>query len=191
MVAFALLSRYCCFVRRTPIEMVPAWSGTFAGELLCFAGLRGPSPAALSLSQRPMLLDLKGLIELRNPCALEEDLGSWLSNTEAPSVFSDTQSSLKGESNPIDKLTVCVNTLWKAQDICPIGIICPSGMRLNMLEKEIAVVRNLLYIAEVNDKEMVIRNLPKGNLKQYVMYMIFIYQALKGCFFFFFATGYQ
>lgn len=54
-----------------------------------------------------------------------------------------------------------------------------------MLEKEITVVRNLLYIAKVNDKEMVIRNLPKEKLKQYFMYMIFTYQAHKV----FFATG--
>lgn len=96
------------------------------------------------------------------------------------------QSSLKGESNPIDKLTVCVNTLWKAKDSCPIHTICSSGMRLNMLEKEIAVAGNL-YIAKVNDKEIVIRNLPKEKLKQYVMYMIFTYQAHKV----FLATGNQ
>jgi len=76
------------------------------------------------------------------------------------------QSSLKGESNPIDKLTVCVNSLWKAKDICPIGTICSSGMRLNMLEKKVAVVRNLLYIAKVNDKEMAVRSLSKEKLKQ-------------------------
>lgn len=124
-------------------------------------------------------------MEPGNPCSRQEDLGSWLSNTEAPSVFSDMQSSLKGESNPIDKLTVGVNTLWKAKDICPIGTICSSGMRLNVLEKEIAVVRNLLYNAKVNDKEMVIRNLPKEKLKQCVVNMIFTYQACK----LFFATG--
>lgn len=95
------------------------------------------------------------------------------------------QSSLKGESNPIDKLTVCVNTLCNAKDICPIGTIYSSRMRLSMLEKEITVVRNLLYIAKVIDKEMVIRNLPKEKLKQYIMYMIFTYQAHKV----FFAIG--
>lgn len=126
-------------------------------------------------------------MEPGNPCSWEEDLGSWLSNTEAPSVFSDMQSSLKGESNPIDKLTVSVNTFWKAKDICPTDTICSRGMRLNMLEKEIAVVRNLLYIAKVNDKETVIRNLPKEKLKQCVLYMIFTYQAHKV----FFATGNQ
>lgn len=54
-----------------------------------------------------------------------------------------------------------------------------------MLEKEITVVRNLLYIAKVIDKEMVIRNLPKEKLQQYIMYMIFTYQAHKV----FFAIG--
>lgn len=56
-----------------------------------------------------------------------------------------------------------------------------------MLEKEIALVRNLLYIAKVNDKQVVIRSFPKEKLKQYVMYMIFTYQAHKV----FFATGNQ
>lgn len=55
-------------------------------------------------------------MELGKPCTREEDLGSQLSNSEALSVFSDMQSSLKGETNPIDKLTVCVNTIWKAKD---------------------------------------------------------------------------
>lgn len=55
-----------------------------------------------------MLLDLKSLIELGYSCAQEEDLDSWLSNTDASSVFSDLQSSLKGESNPIDKLSVLI-----------------------------------------------------------------------------------
>lgn len=53
-----------------------------------------------------MLLDLKSPTERGSSCAQEEDLGSWLSNTDAPSVFRDMQSSLKGESNPIDKLSV-------------------------------------------------------------------------------------
>lgn len=44
---------------------------------------------------------------------------------------------------------------------------------MKVLEKEIAVVGNLLHTAKVNDKEMVIRNLPKEKLKQYVMEMIF------------------
>lgn len=55
-----------------------------------------------------MLLDLKSLMELGYSCAQGEDLGSWLSNTDAPSVFSDMQSSLKEESNPIDKLSVLI-----------------------------------------------------------------------------------
>lgn len=55
-----------------------------------------------------MLLDLKSLIELGYSRAQEEDLDSWLSNTDASSVFSDLQSSLKGESNPIDKLSVLI-----------------------------------------------------------------------------------
>lgn len=63
------------------------------------------STTALLLFQQTVLLDLKSLMELGYSCA-QEDLGSWLSNTAAPSVFSDTQSSLKGESNPIDKLSV-------------------------------------------------------------------------------------
>ncbi|GAB0176090.1 cystic fibrosis transmembrane conductance regulator [Grus japonensis] len=44
-------------------------------------------------------------MEPGNPRAQEGDLGSWLSDTEALSVFGDMQSSLKGESNPIDKWT--------------------------------------------------------------------------------------
>ena len=35
-----------------------------------------------------------------------------------------------------------------------------------MLEKKVAVVRNLLYIAKVNDKEMAVRSLSKEKLKQ-------------------------
>lgn len=59
-------------------------------------------------------------------------MGSWLSNPEAPSVFSVMQSSLTGESDSTDKLTVCVNTPWKVKDVFLIGTICLSEMRLNM-----------------------------------------------------------
>lgn len=106
----------------------------------------------------------EGPRSLGNSCALEEEPCGRLSNTQAPSVFGGTQSSLKGESNPIDKSTLCVNTLWEAKDICPIPTICLRGVRL--LGKEIAIIANLLYIAKLNDKEMVIRNLTKENFKQ-------------------------
>lgn len=61
-----------------------------------------PQQCGLAVLEQRYLRVREGLLSPGSSCAWEEDLGGWLSNTEALSVFGDTQSSLKGESNPID-----------------------------------------------------------------------------------------